>query len=43
MMCAVNPTVVNGLGMVINDPPTAAEVQTIGDKLDELIAVLKKE
>ncbi len=42
MLTAVNPTAVNGLGMVVNDPPTALEVQTIADKLDELIAVLKR-
>ena len=42
LMCAVNPTSVEGLGMVVNDPPTAVEVQTIVDKLDELLAVLKR-
>ena len=42
LMCAVNPTSVEGLGMVVNDPPTAVEVQTIADKLDELLAVLKR-
>ena len=43
LMCAVNPTAVSGLGMVVNDPPTALEVQTIVDKLDELLSVLKRE
>ena len=42
MMSAVNPTAVSGLGMVVSDPPTQAEVQAIADKLDELLAVLKR-
>ena len=41
-MCAVNPAVVEGLGMVVGDPPSAGQVQAIADKLDELIAVLKR-
>ena len=28
--------------MVVSDPPTRAEVQELADKLDELIAVLKR-
>ena len=43
MMCAVNPTVVQGMGMVVSDPPSQAQVQEIADKLDELLAVLKRE
>ena len=42
MMCAVNPTVVQGMGMVVSDPPSQAQVQEIADKLDELLAVLKR-
>ena len=30
------------LGMVVSDPPTQAEVQTIADKLDELINGLRR-
>ena len=33
---------VGGLGMFVSDPPTQAEVQTIADKLDELIGALKR-
>ena len=40
-LCAVKPTLVDGLGMVVSDPPTQAEVQALADKLDELLAVLK--
>jgi hypothetical protein len=39
--CAVKPTAVSGLGMVVSDPPTQAEVQALSDKCDELLAVLK--
>ena len=42
-MCAVNPTAVSGLGMVVSDPPTQSEVQALSDKLDEVLAVLKRE
>ena len=41
-MCAVNPTAVEGMGMVVSDPPTQEQVQAISNKLDELIAVLKR-
>ena len=41
-MTAVNPTAVEGMGMVVSDPPTQAEVQAISNKLDELLAVLKR-
>ena len=41
-LCAVNPSAVEGMGMVVNDPPTRAEVQAIAEKLDELLAVLKR-
>lgn len=30
------------LGMAVSDPPTQAEVQTIADKLDELINALRR-
>ena len=43
LMCAVNPTAVEGMGMVVSDPPTQAEMQALSNKLDELIAVLKRE
>jgi len=42
MMCAVNPTAVEGMGMVVSDPPTQAEVQALSNKLDEVLAVLKR-
>ena len=32
-----NAAQVQALGMVVSDPPTQAEMQTIADKLDELI------
>lgn len=40
-LSAVNPTAVDGLGLVVSGP-TVAEVQAIADKLDELIAALKR-
>ena len=43
LMCAENPTAVEGMGMVVSDPPTQAEMQALSNKLDELIAVLKRE
>ena len=39
---ANNPLVVDGLGMVVSEPPTRQEVQLLADKLDELLAVLKR-
>ena len=42
MLCAINPTAVEGLSLVVSDPPTQAEVQAISNKLDELLAVLKR-
>ena len=41
-MCAVNPTAVEGMGMVVSDPPTQEQVRAISNKLDELLAVLKR-
>ena len=41
-MTARNPTVVEGMGMIVSDPPTRAEVQAVADKLDELLAGLKR-
>lgn len=38
---ALNPTTVAELGMTVSNPPTQAEVQTIADKIDELIDALK--
>ena len=40
--CAINPAAVEGMGMVVGDPPSQAEVQAISNKLDELLAVLKR-
>ena len=33
---------VNGLGMTAQDPPSAAQIQEIADKLDELLDALKQ-
>lgn len=38
----VNPTPVEGMGMVVSDPPTQEQVQATSNKLDELLAVLKR-
>lgn len=38
---ALNPITVATLGMTVSNPPTQGEVQTIADKLDELITALK--
>jgi hypothetical protein len=38
---APNSNGVTGLSLTVSDPPTAAEVQDIADKLDELINALK--
>ena len=35
-----NAAQVQALGMVVSDPPSQAEMQTIADKLDELINTL---
>ena len=40
-LCAVKPTVVDGLGLVANPSYDPAQLQQIADKLDELLAVLK--
>ena len=37
-----NTNGVGTLGMVVSDPPTQGEVQTIADKLDELINGLRR-
>lgn len=37
-----NSNSVATLGMVVSDPPTQGEVQTIADKLDELINALRR-
>lgn len=42
MLSAVNPAGVDALGLTVSNPPTQAEVQSIADKLDELIAALKR-
>ena len=40
--CAVNPAGVTPLGLTVSSPPTQAEVQALADKLDELIATLRR-
>lgn len=40
--CARNPANVLGLQMLISDPPTQLELQTVADKLYELIEALKR-
>ena len=35
-----NAAQVQALGMVVSDPPTQAEMQTIADKLDQVITAL---
>lgn len=39
---SANSNGVATLGMAVSDPPTQAEVQTIADKLDELINALRR-
>ena len=34
---------VNYLGLTVSDPPTQAEVQSIADKLDEILTSLRRE
>ena len=38
-----NPTGVTPLGLAVSDPPTAAEVEQLAAKLDELITALRRE
>jgi hypothetical protein len=38
----VNPTAVAPLNLVVSDPPTTAEVQTIASKVDELLAATRR-
>jgi hypothetical protein len=40
-LCAVKPSAVEGLGMVVSDPPTQAEMQALSNKVDEILAVIK--
>ena len=40
--CAINPVEVESLMLTVSDPPLQTEVQAISDKLDELLAVLKR-
>lgn len=37
-----NSNSVETLGMAVSDPPTQGEVQTIADKIDELINALRR-
>ena len=39
---SANSNGVSTLGMVVSDPPTRSEVQTLADKLDELINALRR-
>ena len=39
---SMNSNSVNILNLPISDPPSAAEVQAIADKLDELITALRR-
>jgi hypothetical protein len=39
---SANSNGVSTLGMVVSDPPTQAEVQAIGDKVNELISALRR-
>jgi hypothetical protein len=39
---ARNPTALSGMGMVVSDPPTQAEVQAISNQLDSLLDLLKR-
>jgi hypothetical protein len=38
---AMRPLAVDALSLTVSDPPTQAEVQSIADKLNELIGALK--
>ena len=37
-----NSNAVGTLGLAVNNPPTQADVQTIADKIDELINALRR-
>ena len=39
---ALNPAAVEVLNLEVSNPPTQAEVQTVADKLNELVAALKR-
>ena len=39
---SANSNAVETLGMGVNDPPTQSDVQAIADKVDELIAALRR-
>ena len=39
---SANSNGVSTLGMVVTNPPTQSEVQTLADKLDELITALRR-
>lgn len=38
---AINPLSVSLLSLTVSNPPTQAQVQSIADKIDELIGVLR--
>ena len=39
---SANSNSVSTLGMVVTNPPTQSEVQTLADKVDELILALRR-
>ena len=39
---STNSNTVGTFGMAVSNPPTQAEVQTVADKLDELINALRR-
>ena len=39
---SANSNGVSTLAMVVSDPPTRSEVQTLADQVDELIAALRR-
>jgi hypothetical protein len=39
---AANPGDVAALGLTVSNPPTQAQVQAVANKLDELIAALRR-
>jgi hypothetical protein len=39
---SANTNAISQLGLTVSDPPKQAEMQTIANKLDELIAALRR-
>ena len=40
--CAVTPSGVDPLNLIVSNPPTQGEMQAIANKLDEMLASLKR-